>query len=156
MLLAKGDRREFVIVDENSQVYSLARQINGANVKDLRGFMADLNRDALQDVEAPKALQQECSANRQVETGKDTSPVISEEERERINQAVVDRHADEAGRLAAAQAAESRQIERILTADIEGKLRDYDAVQKAALERYDREHPDARDGFSYIMRGIVQ
>jgi hypothetical protein len=154
LLLAKGDRRDFVIVDENSQVYSLARQIKGVTAKDLRAFMADLDRDALPDAEAAKALQQERSANRQPEPGKETVPVISEEERERIRQAIVARHADEAGRLEAAQASEYRETERILTEDIEGKLQDYDAVQKAALDRYDREHPDSLDGFAGMVAAI--
>jgi len=154
LMLAKGDRRDFVIVDENGQVYSLARQIKGVTAKDLRAFMADLDRDALPDVGVAKAQQQERSAHRQVETGKETVPVISEEERERIRQAVADRHADEAGRLEAAQAVEYRETERILAADIDSKLRDYDAVQQAALDRYDRAHSEPRDGLAGLMAAI--
>lgn len=38
-ILAKGDRRDFVIVDQQGEVHSLARQVQGIKAKDLREFM---------------------------------------------------------------------------------------------------------------------
>src|ERR1700674_1786026 len=58
-IVARGDRRDYVIVDEQGQFYSLARQINGVTAGDLRAFMADIDRDMIPGVEQAKALQRE-------------------------------------------------------------------------------------------------
>lgn len=46
-LLAKGDRRDFVLIDPEGDVHSLARRINGAKAADIRAKMGDLDRDSL-------------------------------------------------------------------------------------------------------------
>lgn len=46
-VLAKGDRRDFVIVDEVGNIHSLGRQIRGTKAADLRAFMKDVDREAL-------------------------------------------------------------------------------------------------------------
>ena len=58
-VLAKGDRRDYVLVDQDSQIYSLARQIKGVTAKDLRAFMADVDREAIPTVEQAKTLQEQ-------------------------------------------------------------------------------------------------
>jgi len=45
--LAKGDRRDFVIVDWEAGIHSLARRIEGINTPELREFMRGIDRDAL-------------------------------------------------------------------------------------------------------------
>lgn len=45
--LAKGDRRDFVIIDRYGHVYSLSRQINGVKAKDLTKIFSSLNPDNL-------------------------------------------------------------------------------------------------------------
>lgn len=42
-ILAKGDRRDFVIVDDAGESHSLSRQIKGVKAKDLRDFMAGVD-----------------------------------------------------------------------------------------------------------------
>lgn len=49
-VLARGDRRDFVIVDEDAKVHSLGRQLPGVKAKDLRAFMIDVEPDALPSV----------------------------------------------------------------------------------------------------------
>jgi hypothetical protein len=44
-LLAKGDKRDFVVVDRAGGIHSLARRIDGVNAKGLREFMAGVARD---------------------------------------------------------------------------------------------------------------
>jgi hypothetical protein len=56
-VLAKGDRRDFVIVDRECGVHSLARRIDGVKATDLREFMAPLNRDSFPTVEQAQELQ---------------------------------------------------------------------------------------------------
>jgi hypothetical protein len=50
-MLAKGDRRDFVIIDGGGGVHSLARRLDGVKAADLRLFMAPLDRDSLPEVE---------------------------------------------------------------------------------------------------------
>jgi len=46
-ILAKGDRRDFVIVDETGSIHSLGRQIRDLKAADLRKFMERIDRAAL-------------------------------------------------------------------------------------------------------------
>ncbi len=48
--LAKGDRRDFVLIDRKGGVHSLARRITGVKAAALRGFMEPIDRETLPDV----------------------------------------------------------------------------------------------------------
>jgi hypothetical protein len=52
--LAKGDRRDFVIVDHAGGVHSLARRIDGVKAAELRAFMAPIDRAQVPDIEDVK------------------------------------------------------------------------------------------------------
>jgi hypothetical protein len=54
-ILAQGDRRDFVVLDEAADVHSLARRIEGAKAKDIRERLADLDRSTLPSVDEAKA-----------------------------------------------------------------------------------------------------
>ena len=54
--LAKGDRRDYVIVDSKGGVHSLARRIDGMKAAELRQFMASLNRESLPDIERARQI----------------------------------------------------------------------------------------------------
>lgn len=56
-ILAKGDRRDFVVVDREGGIHSLAKRIEGMRVARLRDFMAPLDRSQLPDVERAKDMQ---------------------------------------------------------------------------------------------------
>lgn len=57
-ILARGDKRDFVFVDQLGAVHSLgSKSIEGAKAKDVRARFADIDRDSLPDVEAAKAAQ---------------------------------------------------------------------------------------------------
>lgn len=49
-VLAKGDRRDFCIVDHAGDAHSLARRVEGVRAKDVRERMADIDRDRLPTV----------------------------------------------------------------------------------------------------------
>jgi hypothetical protein len=68
-VLARGDRRDFVIVDPKCGVHSLARRIEGARVKDVRERMVDIEAGELPSVAQAKALQRA----RQIERGEGVS-----------------------------------------------------------------------------------
>lgn len=56
--LARGDRRDFVIIDRDGGVHSLARRIEGAVAKDVRARMRDIDRDQVPNVTQARAIQQ--------------------------------------------------------------------------------------------------
>ncbi len=53
--LARGDRRDFVLIDPKGGVHSLARRIDGATAKDIRARMADIEPASLPGVQAVRA-----------------------------------------------------------------------------------------------------
>jgi hypothetical protein len=55
--LARGDRRDFVVIDPKGAVHSLARRIEGAVAKDVRARMADVDMNRLPSVAEGKAIQ---------------------------------------------------------------------------------------------------
>lgn len=58
-ILAKGDRRDFCIVDHAGDPHSLARRIEDVRAKDLRERMADVDRDSLPTVAEARERQHE-------------------------------------------------------------------------------------------------
>jgi hypothetical protein len=68
-VLARGDRRDFVIIDPKCGTHSLARRIDGARVRDVRERMADLDAGELPNVAQAKAIQRA----RQIERGEGVS-----------------------------------------------------------------------------------
>jgi hypothetical protein len=55
-LLAKGDRRDFMVIDQAGDAHSLARRIEGAKAKDIRARLDGIDRDALPTVAEASAL----------------------------------------------------------------------------------------------------
>jgi hypothetical protein len=58
-VLARGDRRDFVIIDPRGGTHSLARRVDGARVKDIRARLSDLDPSQLPSVAEAKAIQRE-------------------------------------------------------------------------------------------------
>ena len=56
-VLARGDRRDFVVIDPNGGTHSLSRRIEGANARDVRNRMADLDANQLPTVADAKQIQ---------------------------------------------------------------------------------------------------
>jgi Relaxase/Mobilisation nuclease domain len=56
-ILAKGDRRDFCVVDRAGDAHSLARRLDGVRAKDVREHMADIDREALPSVGEARATQ---------------------------------------------------------------------------------------------------
>jgi len=48
--LARGDRRDFVVIDPKGGVHSLARRVEGASAADIRARLADIDRNSLPSV----------------------------------------------------------------------------------------------------------
>jgi len=58
-VLARGDRRDFVIIDRAGGIHSLARRIDQMKAADLRAFMAPLDRASVPDIAQAKQLIEE-------------------------------------------------------------------------------------------------
>ena len=56
-ILARGDRRDFVVIDPRGGTHSLARCIEGTTAKDVRARLADLDPRALPSVQEAKQIQ---------------------------------------------------------------------------------------------------
>ena len=55
--LARGDRRDFVVIDPKGAAHSLARRIDGATAKDVRARMSDIDMKRLPSVAEGRAAQ---------------------------------------------------------------------------------------------------
>jgi len=64
-ILAKGDRRDFVIVDRKGGIHSLARRIDGMKAAELREFMAPIDREKLPSTEEAREIADERERRRQ-------------------------------------------------------------------------------------------
>jgi hypothetical protein len=54
-VLARGDRRDFVILDSDAKVHSLGRQLPGIKAAELRAFMVDVNPETLPGVKEARS-----------------------------------------------------------------------------------------------------
>jgi hypothetical protein len=68
-VLARGDRREFVAIDSNGGVHSVARRIEGAKAADVAQRFADLDPKLLPTVAAAKKLQHARQGERAQQAG---------------------------------------------------------------------------------------
>lgn len=66
-ILARGDRRDFCIIDRAGDEHSLARRLDGVTARQLRATLAFLDRTALPSVDEAKAIYEERRAERVTE-----------------------------------------------------------------------------------------
>lgn len=55
-LLARGDRRDYVIIDRKGGVHSLTRRIDGMKAVELREFMAAMNPESVPNIEQAREI----------------------------------------------------------------------------------------------------
>ena len=65
-MLARGDKRDFVVVDRAGETHSLSRRIEGAKAKDIRDRLADLDPASVPTVDQARQAQRD----RQAEAGR--------------------------------------------------------------------------------------
>jgi Relaxase/Mobilisation nuclease domain len=152
LVLAKGDRRDFVVVDSQGQIHSLSRQVKGVTAKDLRAFMSDLDRDLLPSTEQAKAMQRERAQARQETPPQTENP--APEELAKLEAALKARHDEEAARMRERQATEYKNTSDILDAENARKRDDFEALKKAERDRFEREHPTERRGLEGFIAAV--
>lgn len=156
-ILARGDRRDFVIVDRAADVLSLGRQVQGVRAKELRAFMADVKRASLPDVDQARALQRQQERARQ---GGDRSQGTDERARKPphrpdtadVVRALKERHKEERKKLRETQAGEVAQLRRVLARERKEKLDNQKALQGAERRRLRERQQKERRGVVAAMK----
>jgi hypothetical protein len=64
LVLAKGDRRDFIVIDQEGGMHALGKRITGASAADIRKRLHDLDRDQLPSIEQARTRQYEREAER--------------------------------------------------------------------------------------------
>lgn len=169
-ILATG-RRDFVLVDEMGNVYSLARQIRGIKPAELREFMKAIE-ETLPTVEQAKEIRKEALL-KQAEAPAPSEPAPKapepapdpvqaqreaqrKDETEALRKAVADRHEEETRRLVESQTAELNHLRQALDLDTRDKLDRLDASHKAQAEaqRLRRQQEQTPAGITGLFSSI--
>ncbi len=88
-LLAKGDRRDFVLIDPEGDVHSLARRIDGAKAADIRAKMTDLDHDSLMGAKEASAWMQAKEGEAE-NSGSSDARILPEEQAQQVTSATVE------------------------------------------------------------------
>ncbi len=140
-MLAKGDRRDFVLVDQAGEFYSLARQIRGMKAAELREFMKGIDPQTSRPSNRPQSSSSKSRTNesrqprsrpnllrpnrhKPAEQTKGPSP----EEIQAIQKAVTERQAREAADIRQRQDAEFQHTRDILDRDMAESIDHFDAT----------------------------
>jgi hypothetical protein len=118
-LLARGDRRSYVVVDRFGEIHSLARQISGVRARDVKARLADYPVEKLPDAKKAQAF-----ARQQRESAKQTQPPAkqtAQERRAELSAAHEKRRAEVERKHEALKA--QHQIERETLKDAQGSER---------------------------------
>jgi hypothetical protein len=151
-MLAKGDRRDFVLVDQAGEFYSLARQIRDIKAADLREFMKGIDPHTLPTTEHAAQLQQQKLEEKKQAAAKQTEPGTPEppqpteqtkdlppDEVQALQKAVAERQAREATDMRQRHDAELQHMRDILDTDMAERMGHFDARQEAERARFERE-----------------
>jgi Relaxase/Mobilisation nuclease domain len=146
-ILAKGDKRGFVLVDEAGEIYSLSRQIRGVKPAELREFMKGIDPQTLPTVDQAREAQKQQALTQRDALASSEPPVLKppepvsdpvqaqrEVETEALRKAVTARHEEETRRLVESQTAELNDLRQTLDADTREKLDRLDALHRDQAE----------------------
>ena len=158
-ILAQGDRRDYVLVDPAGEVHSLGRQIKDVKAKELREFMADIDRETLPTVEQAKALtasQVHTPTQQQPPTPEPPQPDISQEELADLEKALKAMYEQERQNLEERYKAERAQIIQGSSRDIAENLESRHAMKEAELARFFRKAEEYSDDWIRKLVDIRQ
>lgn len=130
--LARGDRRDFVIVDQGGGTHPLGRAVRDFRAAAQREFMQEVARDALPSVAEARAQQQDRAPQADPKIPQDATAAAA-------LQAQAERVAGEVKVLEATQAAERQRVAAARDAEIAAGIAQRRQEEAAALARHDRE-----------------
>lgn len=149
--LARGDRRDFVILDGDARVHSLGRQLPGLKAKELRAFMSEIDPDSLPSVkEARTAIRANTSDELKPEQATDEQ--IAEVHRiGALRQAIEERHREELNQQELRHASEVTDLQQSQQEAADKAIADF---AKEWTERMARERPEEPGRFERLWRDI--
>jgi MobA/VirD2-like, nuclease domain len=173
-ILAKGDKRGLVIVDQQGEVYSLSRQVTDLKAKEFKAFMQPIDPATLPGVEEAKATQaarqtvskQDAAAEAEkkgAEASKfmqpestskppEAKPATPDAELEALKKAIADREAAEVQKWAAFHAQERKQLEFELNKEKRNALAVRNADDLKAMQALKEQIRERTRG----VKGLVQ
>jgi hypothetical protein len=155
-MLARGDRRDVVLVDQAGEVYSLARQIHGMKTAELREYMKGIDRETLPTAEQAAQVQQQKMDQKKQEAEKppEQTQSLSPDEVRALQEAAAERQTREASEMRQRHADELRQTRDVVDREIAEKLANRDALQEAERARFQRENAPSRTGFDRLVDAV--
>ncbi|MBD3774161.1 MAG: relaxase/mobilization nuclease domain-containing protein [Rhodobacteraceae bacterium] len=163
-VLARGDRRGFVILDDAAKVYSLSDQLPGVRAKDLRAFMVGIDLDNLPSVKEARALLRDTARpepNRDPNQSEPPpselpAPEATEADRQRIDKlraAILERHGVELKQQELRHAREVTELQANQQAAADKAI---ESFSKEQARRTIAERPQESGGFDRLWRSIIE
>lgn len=155
--LARGDKRDFVLLDEAARVHSLGRQVQGVRAKELREFMVDIDPNLLPSVKEARAVLRDKPLPPQPEPSAPTAepvpqdqPNLSDAARlEAVRRFWEERHVAALGDLERRHTAAVEDLQRELDDTARAKI---DAFAAEQARRAVRDRPQEPDGMAGLLR----
>jgi hypothetical protein len=152
-VLAKGDRRDFVLIDAGGEVLSLPRQIAGVTAKDLRSFMADVPLGDLPTVAEARAIQRERGQG----TQPDQEPAATDADaklQERIKAVTAEIESRHAEQRAEQERRHGREIDDLQQAQQKSADQAFEAFAKEQARRAMADRPAEPGAFERLWQSI--
>lgn len=166
-VLARGDGRDFVAIDDVGKVHSVGRALRPMKAPELRAFMADIDRDSLPSVEEGRALQadrqkEQAAPSKEpqpgqgkaAETPAPAEDALSRAELRKMERALTERHAFEAAEIRQRQQGELRQLRKVLRDEVRKRIDDIRAMQQAERDRWWRLDKEQRSGIWGFINAV--
>lgn len=173
-MLAQGDKRDFVLVTAEGSVLSLGRELK-MKAAEVRAFMAEVDRAALptatevkdaqrakEDAPAPEAITPP-SPDEQAPPLAEDRPAAPEEAQQPdlpptldpvVARALDERQQQEAEKLATWHDAEARNLDHVLSIELQEKQDHLAAMHTAARDRLKREIQEKRSGIEGFIEAL--
>lgn len=153
--LARGDKRDFVLLDEAARVHSLGRQIGGVRAKELREFMVDIDPNLLPSVKEARAVLRDQTPPPQPEPSAtapepvpQNQPDTSEDARlEAVRRFWEERHVSALADMERQHTAAVEDLQRELDETARAKIDAFAAEQARRAVRDRPQEPDGMEGF---------
>jgi len=175
-ILARGDRRDFMLVDQDGEAISLSRQVTDLKGKEFKAFMADIDPatlptvDQAKDLQAQRALAIEDKKREEVEKQpvqapqpepapappkvEQPTPAPVDEELEALKKAIADRQAQEARKWADFHAQELRQLDYELSFEKREKLIIRDTTDNNQMDALKERLTEERKGWQALVDAL--
>lgn len=144
--LARGDRRDFVILDGDGKAHSLGRQLPGVKAKELRAFMSEIDPASLPSVkEARAAIRDAAAAEIRPEQGG------IDQRLDALRDAIAERHREELSQQELRHAREVTELQQSQQAAADKAINDF---ANEWVQRMARERPDEPGRFERLWRDL--